>query len=411
MPDGIGFDSNDRFRGWQAGFRSDFGSDADHVTIQGDVFDGQAERIKGDGNKGHNLLARWSRTLTPATSFQLQAYYDDFVREFIMVRDSLQTVDVEGQFNGTAGAHDLVAGGGVRTTKDEFINNLNQFLLDPTSRRLWVFNGFVQDRIKISPQLSLIGGVKLERSTFTGLQVLPNVRLAWQRDDKNLVWAAVSRAVRTPSRIERQLTALPILIPASGFRSEKLVAFEAGYRGQPFTHTNVSVSAFFNLYDDVRTTELGPGGNLPIQFGNSLKGHTYGFEAWSNSQLTSWWRLSLGAATIWKDFNVADGATDISGRAALGNDPSFQILARNQIEFSPRLQATIGARWIDDIATTPVVSSYIEADARISYRLSDNLELYLAGRNLLRRTHVESNDRNQAQLAQRSVFAGTRVMF
>jgi iron complex outermembrane receptor protein len=121
--------------------------------------------------------------------------------------------------------------------------------------------------------------------------------------------------------------------------------------------------------------------------------------------------LSLGVATIWKDFEVDQGATDISNQAALGNDPTYQVLARTQIDLTPRLQATIGARLIDGIDVAPSIDSYVEADARLAYRLSDNLELYVAGRNLLRHSHDESNDRNQAQLAQRSVFAGTRVRF
>jgi iron complex outermembrane receptor protein len=411
LPDGVGFDGNDAFRGWQAGFRADFGSEAEHITVQGDIFDNEAERVEGDGNRGHNLLARWSRTLTPSSSFQVQAYYDDFEREFILVRDSLETFDLEAQFTATSGSHVLVAGGGVRTTRDEFINNLNQFNLDPASRRLWVYNAFVQDRISLSPELALILGAKLERSSFTGFQFLPNVRIAWQPNEQNLVWGAVSRAVRTPSRIDRQLTALPILTPATGFRSEKLIAFEAGYRGQPLSHTSLSVSLFFNRYDDIRTTELSPGGGLPIRFGNSLQGHTYGIEAWSNTQLASWWRLSLGAATIWKNFDVDEGKVDIAGRAALGDDPTFQLLARTHMEFTPKLQATFGARLVDEIKTAPAIGSYVEADARLAYRVSDVLELYVAGRNLLHRSHDESNDVNQAQLVQRSLFAGTRVRF
>jgi iron complex outermembrane receptor protein len=411
LADGVGFEGNDAFRGWQAGFRADFGAEADHITVQGDIFDNEAERLEGDGNRGHNLLARWSKTLTPASSFQVQAYYDDFQREFILVRDSLQTFDLEAQFNATSGAHDLVVGGGIRTTRDEFINNLNEFNLDPASRRLWVYNAFVQDRIRLGPELALIFGTKLERSTFTGFQFLPNVRIAWQPNEQNLVWGAVSRAVRTPSRIDRQLTALPILTPATEFRSEKLVAFEAGYRGQPLSHSNVSVSVFFNLYDDIRTTELAPGGGLPIRFGNSLKGETYGIEAWSNTQLATWWRLSLGAATIWKNFNVDEGKVDIAGRAALGNDPTYQLLARTHVEITARLQATLGARLVDEIETAPAIGGYVEADARLAYRVSDGLELYVAGRNLLHRDHDESNDRNQAQRIQRSLFAGTRVSF
>jgi iron complex outermembrane receptor protein len=408
LTDGVGFDGDDAFRGWQAGFRADLGSEASHFTVQGDVFDNEAERVEGDGNKGHNLLARWSRTLTPSSSFQVQAFYDDFERQFILVRDSLQTFDVEAQFNASRGGHDLVAGGGIRTTRDEFINNLNQFNLDPPSRRLWVYNAFVQDRIRLGPELSLIGGVKVERSSFTGFQFLPNLRVAWQPNERNLLWAAVSRAVRTPSRIDRELSALPILQPATGFRSEKLVALEGGYRGQPFSHTSLSVSLFFNRYDDVRTTELAPGGGLPIRFGNSLEGNTYGVEAWSNSQLASWWRVSLGFATIWKNFQVEEGATDISGRAALGDDPTYQLLARSHIDVTPRLRATIGTRVVDEIETAPAIERYWEADARLSYRVGDALELFVAGRNLLRRDHNESNDLNQAQQPQRSIFAGTR---
>jgi iron complex outermembrane receptor protein len=411
LADGIGFDGDDAFRGWQAGFRADYGSEADHITVQGDVFDNQAERVEGDGNRGHNLLARWARTLTPSSSFQIQAYYDDFEREFILVRDSLQTFDIEGQFNATSGAHDLVVGGGVRTTRDEFINNLNQFKLDPDGRRLWVYNVFLQDRIRLTPQFALIVGAKVERSSFTGFQFLPNVRLAWQPNEQNLVWVAASRAVRTPSRIDRQLTALPILAPATEFRSEKLLALEAGYRGRPFVHTSLSVSVFYNLYDDVRTTELAPGGGLPIRFANSLRGETYGVEAWSATQLASWWRVSLGVATIWKDFEIDQGKVDIAGRAALGNDPNYQLLARTHLEITPRLQATVGARLVDEIETGQAVDSYVEADARLAYRVSDSLELYVAGRNLLHRDHDESNDRNQAQRVQRSLFAGSRVRF
>ncbi len=95
----------------------------------------------------------------------------------------------------------------------------------------------------------MIGGVKLEGSSFTGIQVLPNLRLAWQPSGKTLLWASASRAVRTPSRIDRDLTEPTILAKAPDFRSEKLIAFEGGYRGQPSRNTTLSVSFFYNLYN------------------------------------------------------------------------------------------------------------------------------------------------------------------
>ena len=56
----------------------------------------------------------------------------------------------------------------------------------------------------------------------------------------------MSGAVRTPSRIDRELANLPILAPSTDFVSEKLIAFEAGYRGQPTERTSLSVSIFVN---------------------------------------------------------------------------------------------------------------------------------------------------------------------
>ena len=409
--DGIGFDVGDAFHGWQAGFRSDFATSSDQFTLQGDLFDNRVESTDEDGHDGGNVLVRWSRVLGPSATFQVQAYYDRFRRRFILVEDSLETFDVEAQVNVSSGRHDLVAGAGVRTTDDEFINNLNAFQLDPPSRRLWIYNAFVQDRLRLRGDLSLTAGVKLESSSFSGVNVLPNLRLAWQPNERALWWAAASRAVRTPSRIDRQLTSLPLLAPATGFRSEKLVAFEAGYRGQPLPHTSLSVSAFFNLYDDIRTTELAPGGRLPIRLANGLSGHSYGVEAWGSVDITPRWRVSIGGSTLWKRFKVDEGRTDLARGAALGDDPTYQIIANTQLQATERLSVTLGARAVARIDTAPAIPGYVQGEARIGYRLTDAVELYVAGENILEKTHLESNDTNRGQLAQRNLYAGTRLRF
>ncbi len=410
LPGGAGPDANDHFEGWQAGFRADFATAADHFTLQGDLFDTDVDSLPGDGGNGHNLLARWNRELTPGSSLQVQAYYDYFERDYLLTHDSLQTFDVEAQYDRRAGAHDIVFGGGVRTTRDAFSNNLNIFQLDPPRRRLWVFNVFAQDRIAVTPELSLILGLKAERTSFTGVELLPNLRLAWQPNERTLLWGAVSRAVRTPSRIDRQLTALPILAASPNFDSEKLIAFEAGYRGRPFDHTTLSVSVFFNHYDDLRSAEA-TGNPFPIRLLNGWQGDSYGVEAWSSSQLTPWWRLSLGLATLWKDFELKAGRVDLALGDSLGHDPEYQLLARSHMELTDNVQLNVGLRWIGDLEAAPGLSSYVEADARLAWRISRHLELYLAGRNLLHRNHAESDDEQRGQLAERSLYAGARVTF
>lgn len=409
LPTGTGFPSDDAFRGWQAGFRGDIATETDHFTFQGDIFRNKAELIAGDGNRGANLLGRWSRTLSSNASFELQAYYDRFRRDFILVRDSLETVDVEGQLNLTHGRHNLVGGVGLRTTRDEFINNLNAFQVDPQSKRLWIGNVFVQDRINVGNGLSVIPGIKVERSTFTGWQALPSLRLAWQASDRHLWWGAVSRAIRTPSRIDRGLSNPPFLTPATDFRTEKLIALEAGYRGQPLTFATLSVTGFHNWYDDIRTTELSPGGSLPIQLSNGIHGHSWGIEAWTSVQLARNWRFSLGGTRLWKDFSVREGRTDLANLAAVGNDPKWQLKAGTHVELGEGVQLTLNGRWVGAIETAPRIPSYLDASGRIGWAVNEVLELFVAGRNLLGDTHLESNDRNQGQRVQRSIVAGSRI--
>ena len=406
---------DDRFRGWQAGFRADFGSESTHVTVQGDVFDTDTSGdpvLAGDGDRGNNLLARFTHALGDRSSVRVQGYYDWFERDFLLVHDALQTFDLDAQYNLRTGAHGVVAGLGARTTRDEFINNLNIFQLIPQSRRLWVFSAFVQDRIALTPELALILGLKAERTSFTGVELLPSVRIAWRPDERTLWWAAASRAVRTPSRIDRQLAALPILAPADDFVSEKLIAFETGYRGQPSDRLTFSVSVFFNLYEDIRTTEA-TGNPLPIQLRNGLEGHSYGLEAWGSLQLASWWRFSLGLATLWKDFELEPGRVDLAQRDSLGHDPNYQLLGRSHMNLTDRLDLNAGLRWIGALEpfAGPGIGNYVEADARLGYRVTDQVELFLAGRNLLHRNHAESDDPQRAQLAQRSLYAGTRIRF
>ena len=400
---------NDDYRGWQAGFRSDFGADGDHLTVQGDLFRTDADTLPGDGAKGQNVLARWSHELSPSASFQLQTYYDYFKREFTLAVDSVETLDGQSQVNINSGSHQFVAGAGIRTTKDLFINNLNFFQLAPESRRLWVYNLFAQDRYSITPSIDLIAGMKVERSTFTGWQLLPNLRIAWQPNQQNLLWAAVSRAVRTPSRIDRELEAPGFLAQSDDFQSEKLVAVEAGYRGQPSRTTSISVSAFLNFYDDIRTTEMTNGG-LPFRLLNGQKGTTYGVEAWGTFQVTPIWRLWLGASTLWKDIELKPGHIDLIPFNSVGNDPKWQVRARSEFDIAPRLQLNLQGRAVGKIEQAPELGSYIELGGRLAYQLRENLQLYLSASNLLHQSHQESNN-GAAQLPKRSIMLGSRVTF
>lgn len=161
------------------------------------------------------------------------------------------------------------------------------------SAELHLGNVFIQDEVTLASKLKLTAGINLEHYIFTGWEYLPNARLAWQPTSDMLWWAAVSRVVGTPSRLDRDLVALPILIAAPNFASETLIAYEAGYRGQLADNITLSVSGFYNVYDRLRTTSLlPPGSGVLAQLQNGMEGDTYGVEVWTQFSLANWWRLS-----------------------------------------------------------------------------------------------------------------------
>ncbi len=410
LPSASGPPIDDSYRSWQGGFRSDFGGEADNFTVQGDIFHATDAAFAGDHANAHNILGRWTHVLGPSASFQLQSYYDRYSTDVTLVHSALTTFDNEAQLNLTTGGHEIVAGVGARRTNDLFVNNLNPFELEPESEGLWVYNLFAQDRFNLTPELAVIAGVKLEKSSFVGWQVLPNLRLSYQPNDRTLFWAAVSRAVRTPSRIDRDLEFLPFVAPSTDFDSEKVTAFEAGYRGEPSSWLSFSVNLFYNYYTDLRTTEVTDLPGNPVELLNGRKGTTYGVEAWGKAQVTPWWRLSLGATTLHNDFHVVDHRVDLIPRNSLGADPKWQVVGSSDLDLTPKLRLTLDLRGVGALDLPPDVPGYVEAGGKLGYSLSDRIELFVAARNLLHRTHLENGD-PAAQLIKRSIYAGTRLRF
>ena len=144
---------------------------------------------------------------------------------------------------------------------------------------------------------------------------------------------------------------------------------------------------------------------------NGRSGTTFGIEAWGSAQVAPWWRLSLGASTLHKNLDVADGRVDLAPRNSLGADPHWQVVGNSQMDLLPKLRLTFDMRAVGKLDIAPDVGSYVEAGGRLGYDLTDKVELYLAGRNLLHRDHAENGDPAAAQLAKRSIYVGTRLRF
>jgi iron complex outermembrane receptor protein len=282
-------------------------------------------------------------------------------------------------------------------------------LLSPPHRRSSIANVFAQDEIALRPNLLLTLGAKVESNSYTRAELLPNARLGWRINERQFLWAAVSRGIRDPSRIERDFV-IPGLVVPGRMGSEKLVAYEAGYRGRVTDRADVSASVYLQDYDDVRTNELTPPGVLPIFVGNSIKGQTYGIEVWGDADVTAWWRLSAGASLIGRSFDTKDGKVDLADFRSVGADPPFWAKLNSEMKLSDRVDLDVGLRFYARTGDAPSadligVPAYLEANARLAWRVRDDLEVFVAGENLIHDQHPESVEIRREEIP-RSVSVG-----
>jgi iron complex outermembrane receptor protein len=205
-------DGSDAGDGWdmgQGGFRLDWEPNQDDVlTLQSDFYDSKPNPEAASDPvvaMGGNILGRWTHKISDDSDFQVQFYYDrtrrDFNDEFT---ENLDTYDFDAQHRFQIGdRQEIIWGLGYRRM-DDSVANLELLGFDPGNKTLSLYSAFIQDEITlIEDRLRLTLGSKFEHNEYTGFEVQPSGRLAWTPSTEHTVWAAVSRAVRTPSRIDR----------------------------------------------------------------------------------------------------------------------------------------------------------------------------------------------------------------
>lgn len=395
---------DDDWDGAQGGARFDWTPGENTLVLQGDVFEFSAPA--DTDVSGYNVLARWGRPLWGRASGRIRMYYDSVSRKNSSLDEGADTFDVDAKVDIVLGRHMLVAGAGHRVTDDVFDTLVpSVFFLDPESRTVSVTNAYAQDEVTLSDRVALTLGVKYEHSSFSGGEVLPSARIVWKPNERAMFWSAVSRAVRTPSRIDRDIVGPGILEQAVNFGVEEVIAYELGYRGRPSDKALVSISLYYNDYDDLRVLTTTPGGFL--RFGNSMRGHGYGVEAWGEYQARSWWRLSAGFNYLEKDLELVGAAIPVALSQHAGNDPDFQLQFRSEMDLGDRLALDVALRAVDDLED-PAIPGYVEVDARIGFALTDQVELSLTGSNLLDAHHPETGTAGEVR---RSVLFGARLRF
>jgi iron complex outermembrane receptor protein len=206
-----------------------------------------------------------------------------------------------------------------------------------------------------------------------------------------MFWIAGSRAIRSPTPFDTDVQefvgAQLFVLGDPDFKTEKVTAYELGYRGNPNARFSISASAFYSEYDDLRTIEITPVVFLPLRWGNLMEGSAYGFEAWADIQVTPWWRLSPGLRTLEKRLEFSEGASQIVGVGQAGNDPSSRYYLKSSMDLRG-FTVDLLLRGVSSLPE-PALEHYTELNARFAWRVSDRFEVAIKGFNLLNETHPE----------------------
>jgi iron complex outermembrane receptor protein len=405
---------NDAWRMWQGGFRIDGdAAPGNNYTLQGDVYDGLAGQPGPDSIRmnGANLLGRWTRRLGNNSDWKLQIYYDRTHRRIPgSVTQDLNTGDLDFQHRFSAGAaHDIVWGFGYRVNADEIVNTPAIAFLPPHATRE-LQNAFVQDEIALSKErLVLTLGSKVEHNDYTGVEFEPSARLVWTPDRQKTIWGAVSRAIRTPSRIDRDLfsPATPPYRIAGGKNvvSEKLVAYELGGRVQLDPGVVVSIATFFHDYDDLRSLEpLTPPMAFPVEASSGLRGWSAGAELTAEWRVAPTWRLRAGYTELRVHSEPQPGSDDRSTRDSIARDPNHWLQLRSMLDVGSGWECDATLRYVAPIANQSV-PGYTELDLRVGWQPRAEWEFSIVGQNLLHAHHPEFNGPPGRREIQRGVFA------
>jgi len=420
-------DSDDAWQFGQVGFRTDWdGDERDAFTVQGDMYSGDVGQLvpaitvlgrpgpEGPLTlrlSGGNVLARWRRTHDESSDMQLRAYYDYTRRDDPSYTDTLHTFDIDFQRRFTAGSrHEIIWGAAYRVTSN---NNEagDLFALDPEHSTDTLYSGFIQDQIALNDVLRLTVGTKLEHNDFSGFEVQPSVRMAWRVRPNQTAWAAISRAVRVPTRIERDI-AIDVTDPAGDpiirllgnpdFESEELIAYEAGYRWQPMQALSLDIALFYNDYAKLASLEIGEpfidpeDGRtvIPVLNENLTDGRTYGAELLVEWQPVEQWQLTASYSHI--DMDLEPQGQDANrGELLEGSTPRNLAGLRSLVTLHERIELDAQLRYQSRIRSMPLeinvagIDAYTELDLRLGWRASDHWLLSLVGQNLLHDSHPE----------------------
>lgn len=428
-----GSSNNDSWSTFRTGFRTDWGNGGtDNITVQGDWYASDKnglqtpialtsqEVVHSDNGGGGNIMAKWNHEHENNSESLFQIYYDNIRRDSLLLEQSRDTIDLDYQHTWDWNdRNELVWGGGYRFFKTS-LEGSTQFTFSPEERYDKLYSAFIQNKYALLPnELFFTLGSKFEHNSFSGFEYQPSARLTWLPNAENTVWAAVSRAVRSPSIGNADSNLIIGLSGFGGFQravgnrqygSEELVAYEAGYRTRINKDLSVDIATFYNDYDNLLSLEpvSVSGTDLLIPIANKGEARTYGFEISTTYNATDNWRLIGSYNLLQMDLDIDTLGSENDD----GKSPKNQFKLRSQWNITDNVELDNSIYYVDNLNKINI-PGYVKLDTRVGWKPHKGLELSLVGQNLLDDKHQEFSAplHSSASEIGRVVYATAAIKF
>jgi iron complex outermembrane receptor protein len=409
------------------GFRADWTARPGAFMLEGDFTAGKVhalwpnldpqtaarQPVSADASdtRGGHLLGRWTRAGANGSSLQIQSFVDVEDRREPLADYFRRSYDVDAQYHIALGTrHDLVSGAGYRYARERLIGHVGISMTPPETDSS-LLTAFVQDEIALfGKRMAVTLGSQAQYDSLAGAGIQPTARVMWKGLPHQRLWAATSRALRTPSFSERGIrleyppvpteAGLPLIVTAIGnpaTQTETLVDAETGYRLEIGGAASVDVTGFVGRYDHLATQEtsaplvqFAPSPRLAVtaQTGNQLAASTRGLEVAGHWAPAAAWRFDGSYTAFHLTPRLAAASQDPTAAVSDASAPRAQW--RLASVFSPVARATVNVAIFHVGPLEQLqVEAYTRADMTAEWRFNSRLSLSAIGQNLLNAAHVE----------------------
>lgn len=438
-----GRSANDDWETKQAGFRIDGDIDSNNsFTLMGDIIDQNIDQLQGvllrPGSvmrnvsnpvdyTGMNAIARWQHRDENGGSLTTQFFYDYRDRKELVQSEKSRTFDLDVKYtNRDDSRHNLTLGAGVRFSTHD-AKDTGYIAHVPKKENLKLYNISLHDDYQLTDKAILGFGLKVENNIYTGTEFQPNIRLNYALTDNQNTWVSLSRAVRTPSRGERDGEATVSYIPAAfnprspfdvyvikqannSYGIEELESLEAGWRWSKGDNLTFDLAAYYNEYSGLRTVE----NRLPycvpdpycmsqvdyvvqpVALTNADDAKTRGLEGVAKWQLQENLSIELGYSYFEIDYNYtktffSESQESLQGLIAGRDDPLYKYNLQTNWKINERTRLNLVYRYVSEPGVASI-ADYHAIDIQYVWKPSDSLSIRLAGRNLGVGDHQEMSE-------------------